>query len=652
MSSTIGSSAASDPPVDPAPSSPTAAQSTSSPNRPVGPGAAGADDPPEGATSSTHPRFPSPSPTSTDDPATTSAIPVATTSAPPAPVRTTTTTTMATTTSPRPTAATATSSDAPDRAPTTSNDPAPAAVQDPPAQTEPASPATPLTPLGPGSIVAGSPTVLAVAIPTDPTSIAVPTTLADGSTTTVFNLAPQPVLLTPSSTQGFVTSVRDRSGLATDAASATSTGDAINPGSDDPRHPTLTQAEKRQNSSATITGIALGALVVILLSLVLIPKLFRMRKAKKERKEEQEQWKVGKKGERGIGYVKGGKVFRGGGESTADLRQKDADEISWFSGSTADGGLSDDGTESEGKSAVRMRMRPTDGSNDDVGSFHLVQTLPYNPNRSRDNLAGIGRRDTLRSIVRVPNDVPPPQAEFVAMPRTPTIVYSPPPEDSDLAVFRSSDEPPHRNLTPLSFPTTPTSFPSTPNNPFSTPPLSGLYSASEWQHILATPPETTAPSPTPPPEAHVQPFPSSASRTSRRSTLPPSVFNSPNLSHLDSAHDTDSIYSSHRSSFPSPNPQAEFVQPSTNQLLENVRNQQRREQENDQTTETLDRRMTARSESSSVFPVEVRLEGLAKAAARYGGGGGIDPVADRGGAALQDGQFDDDDREEVVFARR
>lgn len=339
-----------------------------------------------------------------------------------------------------------------------------------------------------------------------------------------------------------------------------------------------------------------------------------------------DNWKPGQTGDRGIGYQK-----RGDG-----LREKDDDEVSWFSGSTTHGDLSEDGMTvlEDEKAGMRMRSRNAGGD----GSFHLVQTLPYQP-RSKDNIAGIGRRDTLRSILQVPDDVPPPQAEFVAMPRTPTIIYSPPPEDSDLAVFRSN---PHHNLhldmggqeegvparrtilaplAPMSFPATPSSFPSTPAsaiaNPFSTPPLSGLYSSSEWQHILATPPEHTAPSPSPPPSVHQAP-----SQNRRRSTLPPSAFTSPNLSHCAppstfGGDETDSIYS-RRSSIPSPTGTTFFTQPNQAQLFQNIRRQREEEEE-------------------GIWPTEVRLEGLAKAAARLGGGNGRETT-----------RIEEEDEEEIM----
>lgn len=365
---------------------------------------------------------------------------------------------------------------------------------------------------------------------------------------------------------------------------------------------------------------------MILLALVFIPKLIRKYKNRDKAPHKADHWKPGQTGDRGIGYQK---------------REKEDDEVSWFSGSTTHGDLSEDGHstfEDEKSGGARMRVRQVGGQGDD-SSFHLVQTLPYQP-RSKNNIAGIGRRDTLRSIVQVPNDVPPPQAEFVAMPRTPTIIYSPPPEDSDLAVFRSQqqqtplsqlqhpdqfDTPTRRNiLTPLTFPTTPSSFPSTPAsammgaNPFSTPPLSGLYSSTEWAHILATPPDQghlrDVDTPSPPPPAATGAHPRGYSdRERRRSTMPASsTAPSPNLSHCappSSYNDTESIYSvSRRSSIPSPTGSSFFQPPSQAQLLDNLRRQQQRQ-----------RMSEDGSEVDGIWPSEVRLEGLAKAAARIGG---------------------------------
>lgn len=370
--------------------------------------------------------------------------------------------------------------------------------------------------------------------------------------------------------------------------------------------------------------------MIILLALVFIPKFLRMFKNRDKDPSKADKWKPGQTGDRGIGYQK---------------REKEDDEVSWFSGSTTHGDLSEDGgsmlDEKRG-----MRMRAPEGAGGDGSSFHLVQTLPYQP-RPKPNIAGIGRRDTLRSIVQVPDDVPPPQAEFVAMPRTPTIIYSPPPEDADLAVFRQHphlpssaadfDTPARRNiLTPLTFPTTPSSFPSTPasahgHNPFSTPPLSGLYSSSEWQHILATPPDHRgADTPSPPPSVATRSISRAGGQAERRrSTMPPS----PNLSHCappSSYNETDSIYSSsdyRRSSIPSPSMTtfSSFQPPSQAQLLQNLR----RQQQGESGIEDVD----------GIWPSEVRLEGLAKAAARLGGG-----ASGRGLSGEEDG----DDQEEIV----
>ncbi|GAA6007361.1 hypothetical protein JCM11491_003103 [Sporobolomyces phaffii] len=613
MSSTTGggsTDSTSDSPSPPAASSPSSANP---PGRPL-PGAAGEGDGSE-ETTTQPPRF-TLAPTTTNVPPTTTKAPEVTTSNPPPPPPSSTTTSShqaATTRPPAP--------DPPQQTTTPASSPTPSPAADSPspqsptAVAEPGSPTSAASPLaGVNNFVsptAGGATALAASSPLEIVSILSPTTLADGTTTTIA-IAPQPVLLTPSTSQGFVTATRARGAQPTDgAASPTGSGDS----------PLLTPSEKRGRDSAQITGIALGALVVILLALVFIPKFIRMFKNRDKGPSKADKWKPGQTGDRGIGYQK---------------REKEDDEVSWFSGSTTHGGLSEDGRstleDEKGGGAARVRMRSRGSAGGDDSSFHLVQTLPYQP-RSKNNIAGIGRRDTLKSIVQVRDDVPPPQAEFVAMPRTPTIIYSPPPEDSDLAVFRSNprhahesdfDTPARRNiLTPLTFPTTPSSFPSTPasahgHNPFSTPPLSGLYSSSEWQHILATPPDhRDADTPSPPPSAHVaaaaEPTPYRDPR--RRSTLP-----SPNLSHCappSSYNETDSIYSvsgvaSRRSSMitsiPSASPTGStfFHPPSQAQLLRNLRQQQQQQQPQD----------------DGIWPSEVRLEGLAKAAARIGAGGG------------------------------
>ncbi|GAA5975033.1 hypothetical protein JCM5350_004556 [Sporobolomyces pararoseus] len=614
-----GTDPTADSPSTPSASSPSPA---TPPKRPL-PGQAGEGEQSE-ETTTQPPRFTtSQAQTTSVAPVTTSNLPVATTSnpppSPPSP----------TTTSSRPAAVTTRPSQ-PDPSPqattvpvnSPSPSPSPNPVNNPTTSAnDPESPASLASSLvGVNNIVSptngaggGSPTALAAASPLEVVSILSPSTLPDGSTTTIA-IAPDPVLLTPSASQGFVTATRSKGAQATDGVtSPTGTGESS----------PLTPSEKRGRDSAQITGIALGALVVILLALVFIPKFIRQFKNRNKEPSKADKWKPGQTGDRGIGYQK---------------REKEDDEVSWFSGSTTHGDLSEDGasTFEDEKSGAKMRMRNAGGGGGgDDSSFHLVQTLPYQP-RSKNNIAGIGRRDTMRSIVQVPDDVPPPQAEFVAMPRTPTIIYSPPPEDSDLAVFRSQqfDSPARGNiLTPLTFPTTPSSFPSTPasaigHNPFSTPPLSGLYSSTEWQHILATPPdsqrEVISPSPPPAPPSSARIAPETRGPTyrelRRRSTLPPSgssAISSPNLSHCappSSYNDTESVYSqSRRSSIPSPTGSSFFQPPSQAQLLQNLRRQQQDLDGNDgeigDETESVD----------GIWPSEVRLEGLAKAAARIGG---------------------------------
>ncbi|GAA5953011.1 hypothetical protein JCM3765_003031 [Sporobolomyces pararoseus] len=601
--STVADSA--DPTAD-SPSTPVASSPSPAtpPKRPL-PGQAGEGEQSE-ETTTQPPRFTtSQAPTTSVAPATTSNPPVVTTSnSPPSPPSPTTTSTRPAAITTRPSQpdpspqATTTPANSPSPAPNTPSTPQTTNANDP---NSPASLASSL--VGVNNVVSptngaggGSPTALAAASPLEVVSILSPSTLPDGSTTTIA-IAPDPVLLTPSASQGFVTATRSKGAQATEGVSSpTGTGESS----------PLTPSEKRGRDSAQITGIALGALVVILLALVFIPKFIRQFKNRNKEPSKADKWKPGQTGDRGIGYQK---------------REKEDDEVSWFSGSTTHGDLSEDGTSTfeDEKSGGKMRMRNAGGGGGDDSSFHLVQTLPYQP-RSKNNIAGIGRRDTMRSIVQVPDDVPPPQAEFVAMPRTPTIIYSPPPEDSDLAVFRSQqfDSPARRNiLTPLTFPTTPSSFPSTPasaigHNPFSTPPLSGLYSSTEWQHILATPPDSqrgvVTPSPPPPPSARIAP-------ERRRSTLPPSsALSSPNLSHCappSSYNDTESVYSqSRRSSIPSPTGSTFFQPPSQAQLLQNLRRQQQRDGHDGMgETESVD----------GIWPSEVRLEGLAKAAARIGG---------------------------------
>ncbi|GAA5897934.1 uncharacterized protein JCM6883_000866 [Sporobolomyces salmoneus] len=620
MSSVAADGAAA--PTDDSPSSPVSpSPSPVSPPRRPGPGQAGLGDESE-ETTTQPPRFTTSPAATSAGPATTSNPPVATTSNPPPPPPSPTTTSpqVAATTRPDPSPQ-ATSAPANSPSPSPIADDSPASPQSP--SSVPTSLASPLA--GVNNIVSPSnnlgggggsnPTALNAA---ELVSILTPSTLPDGSTTTIAIMAPNPVLLTPSAasaTQGFVTATRSRGAQSTDGV--------FNPGTGESGDPTqMTPSEKRGRDSAQITGIALGALVVILLALVFIPKFIRKFKNRDKEPSKADQWKPGQTGDRGIGYQK---------------REKEDDEVSWFSGSTTHGDLSEDGnsTFEDEKRGARMRVRPEGGGGGDDSSFHLVQTLPYQPSsRSKNNIAGIGRRDTLRSIVLPPNDVPPPQAEFAAMPRTPTIIYSPPPEDSDLAVFRSQhhhheersdqyDTPVRRNvLTPLGFPTTPSSFPSTPasaigHNPFSTPPLSGLYSSTEWAHILATPPDhhprdLDTPSPPPPAALPISREPSTHSngngyrseRERRRSTMPAS----PNLSHCappSSYNDTDSLYSnSRRSSIPSPTGSNFF--PSQAQLLQNLKRQQ-------------EQRQSGESEVDGIWPSEVRLEGLAKAAARIGG---------------------------------
>ncbi|GAA6003033.1 hypothetical protein JCM10207_001955 [Rhodosporidiobolus poonsookiae] len=294
-------------------------------------------------------------------------------------------------------------------------------------------------------------------IATLPLSLALPSLLTTTSSSG---------LSTATSMQGFATTVRRPQYLPPGGETrspATATLDSAHPSQ------SLSQAAQRANSTGMFTGISLGVLVAILLLLVASPSILACFKRKKEVKDDDtdSMWGPSKP------------------EVVAGRREKDDDEHSWISGSTLDG----EAAEKDAFSASTVTMVESSQGHSPV----------------KDNYAGIGRRNTLKSIVNVPRDVAPPQAEFVAFPRTPTIIYSPPPAEHEPPL---PFEPPRRILTPQSFPSTPTSqsFPPTPSRaphprppampqyPPSTPPLSGLYSQGEWSRILHSPPILSPPS--------------------------------------------------------------------------------------------------------------------------------------------------------------
>ncbi|BGP16877.1 hypothetical protein JCM10213_007324 [Rhodosporidiobolus nylandii] len=330
----------------------------------------------------------------------------------------------------------------------------------------------------------------------------------------------------PGPTQGFATSVRR-------LPDPTETGVSASPPSDQP-HPsaTATRAAERAASYGKFTGLCLAGLVLILLLLLLAPKLKACCFSKRKRKDE-----------RG---VSSNDVWAPGGSAATFPRrgEKDDDEVSWFSGSTADGGLNEKDEKPTSSASLTTLVEHAGG---DDGSSGM-----------KENVAGIGRRNTLKSIVNVPRDVPPPQAEFVAFPRTPTIIYSPPPAE---AAQPFPFSPPRRILTPQSFPSTPTtqSFPRSPSRtpqplrldeqyPPSTPPLSGLYSQGEWSRILHSPPILS------PPGTIAS---SVASPDRSRSTTPHSDY-----PYADSATDDDaSVYSRPSMVLPAPPPLAAGQRP-------------------------------------------------------------------------------------------
>jgi len=229
--------------------------STATPPRRPLPGQAGEGDESE-VTTTQPPRFTTSQAASTPAPVTTSdPPPVATTSNPPPPP-------SPTTTSSRPAAVTTRPSQ-PDPSPQATASPANTPSPSPtPAVENPSSPQTPTSAndpnsptslasslLGVNNIVSptnGAATALGAVSPLEIVSILSPSMLPDGSTTTIA-LAPDPVLLTPSASQGFVTATRSKGAQATDGVtSPTGTGDS----------PHLTPSEKRGRDSAQITGIA------------------------------------------------------------------------------------------------------------------------------------------------------------------------------------------------------------------------------------------------------------------------------------------------------------------------------------------------------------------------------------------------------------
>ncbi|GAA5851428.1 hypothetical protein JCM8547_001091 [Rhodosporidiobolus lusitaniae] len=273
------------------------------------------------------------------------------------------------------------------------------------------------------------------------------------------------ILPTSASTLGFATTVRRPPHLPSNGFPLPSpTSSTARPAE------TLSPAEQRANSTGVISGISLAALVAVLLLLVAAPQikacLFRQ---KRDDEDVINPWTMSKN-----------VVVRA-------QKDKDDDEISWFSGSTTDGL----GEKAE-KGSPHGRVMMVEHSSE--------RDLPL-----QHNLAGIGRRNTLRSIRSGASS--PPGPDFASFPSCPpTIVYSlPPPEPEATFPF----VPPRRTLTPQSFPSTPTSqvFPSSPLRsantlpfstpgkadvhgyyPPSTPPLGSLYTQDQWQHILSSPP--------------------------------------------------------------------------------------------------------------------------------------------------------------------
>ncbi|GAA6044369.1 hypothetical protein JCM8097_006463 [Rhodosporidiobolus ruineniae] len=355
--------------------------------------------------------------------------------------------------------------------------------------------------------------VAPVALPTflltspAPTASAVSTLSSDGTATAspeTFSEALAEVI----SSQGFVTTIR-RGASPMSVPSGSHTSDALHPSQ------SLSEATQRANSTGLFTGISLAALVAILLLLVAAPKI--------------KECIVGD-GKRGKGADDDDSIW-GPEVSTITLprrsRPDDDDAYSWSSGSD------EKGEKAFSSSSVTMVEHPSRAH------------LPL-----KGNVAGIGRRNTLKSIVDVPAGLPPPQAEFVVFPRTPTIIYSPPPPEPEPPM---SFEPPRRILTPQSFPSTPTSqsFPPTPSRtphpllaghyPPSTPPLSGLYSHGEWQRILHSPPILS-----PPPSTVGSSVSSPSRQQPRRPRRSPSPQESQQLEDLADDVDADddaSIYS-------------------------------------------------------------------------------------------------------------
>ncbi|GAA5896467.1 hypothetical protein JCM6882_001021 [Rhodosporidiobolus microsporus] len=277
---------------------------------------------------------------------------------------------------------------------------------------------------------------------------------------------------TASSAQGFATTIRR---VAHPAPEATGVF-APSPTLEHPRpSETESQAVQRANSTGMFTGVSLAGLLVILLLLIISPRLksccvSSARKRAKQEDDADSLW--------GTNGVVADHARRG--------RREGGSTKSWGSGLSGDSGFAEIKDEKLAtSSSLTLVEHPDDG-----GAVLM-----------KENVAGIGRRNTLKSIINVPVDILPPQAEFVAFPRTPTIIYSPPPREPEPPIPFS---PPRRVYTPQSFPSTPTyeTFPPAPSRtplppghyPPSTPPLSGLYSNGEWQRILHSPPILSPPS--------------------------------------------------------------------------------------------------------------------------------------------------------------
>ncbi|GAA5971126.1 hypothetical protein JCM11641_004154 [Rhodosporidiobolus odoratus] len=272
----------------------------------------------------------------------------------------------------------------------------------------------------------------------------------------------------PAAPQGFSTSIRRPFPLpAPTGTRSTPTSDAAHP------HKSVSEAAARANATGMFTGISLAALVLVLVLLVSAPKIKSMCCGRRRKDKTPDQtWTPG------------------GTAATFKKRtEKDDDEVSWFSGSTADGGLNE--------------------KDEKYGSSSSCTVVEYSNGHelSKENLAGIGRRNTLKSLRKASQDYEPPQAEFVTYPRTPTIIYSPPPNEPapPLPTF----SPPRRILTPQGFPSTPSAhslasgvgrtaqpLPPMPTGQYapSTPPLGSLYTEGQWQRILHSPPILSPPS--------------------------------------------------------------------------------------------------------------------------------------------------------------